>query len=293
MVEFKDLPSGLPKGTRHNTKSFTAAETEWWINWFPAGDENAKNEYCSIYLVQKKIRFQRVHCNFTLKVDNRMKEELLVHTFDGVNSRMGVRNFMKTDAPFNNIILSVEIGIVGLPRWNLFRDVISKMERDIRVDIGEISILANSSILSSSSPVFQAMLNSDNGYVESREKSIKLEDVNEEHFKELVEFLHAGKPIELDIKEPVELKKLMSLISLGEKYQVNSLLEHLLFMVADTPSNEDVLNRLKVLSHFERIPSFCRSGAALMTWVSKNLSKTEICEIMSKFLFHKELPKVN
>jgi len=290
MVEFKDLPSGLAKGQRHNTKCFAAAETDWYITWYPSGDENAKNGYCSIFLNQKQKRFQRIRCTFTLKVDNEIKSRFYsAHTFDGVNSGWGSRNFMKTEAPLNNITLGVELGFLGLPRWDLFKDVICKMERDIRVDIGETSILANSSILMCASPVFQAMLNSDNGYVESREKSIKLKDVNKEHFKEFVEFLHAGKPIELDLKEPADLKKLMSLINLGEKYQVKSLLEYLLFFVAEEPSKKDILNRLEVLSHFRRIPAFCRSGEALMVWVKENMSKTEICEIMSGFLFHKEV----
>jgi len=289
MVEFKDLPSGLAKGEGHKTKCFTASETNWYIVWYPSGDRKAENGYCSIYLIQQKARFQRIIFGIRLKVGNKKKKLVWTRTFDGVNSCLGASNFMKAGAPFNNIILYVEIGFAGFPRWNLFKDVISKMERDIRVDVGEISIQANSSILSSSSPVFQAMLNSDNGHVESRKKSIKLKDVNEEHFREFVDFLHGGKPIDLDIKDPTDLKKLMSLINLGEKYQVNTLLEYLLFMVTDVPSNTDIFYRLKVLSHFRQILAFCRSGEALMKWVNEKFSKTEVCEIMSKFLFDIEV----
>jgi len=162
------------------------------------------------------------------------------------------------------------------------------MNRDILINVGSTSFLANSSVLRSSSPVFNAMLNSENGYIESREKCIKIDDAHKEYFKEFIDFLHLGKTTKINIEKSADLKMLVDLVTLAEKYQVTSLLEYLLCKVTDAPSKKDIFNRLKVLTLCKRICTYRESGESLMAWIEHNMNKTEIREIMSKLLFYRE-----
>jgi len=287
VVRFKDLPvTGLAKGEYHTTKHFGR---KMFIRWYPSGEKTADDGYCSIFLIQEKARVERVRWSFAIEVDNKLlKKQSYIQTFNGVQSGCGEVNFWKTDAPLNGVILTVEVEKPGFQRWNLFKEIIGTMNKDIRVDVGSTSILANSSVLSVSSPVFKAMLNSENGYIEHKEKCIKIEGVHEEYFKDFIDFLHAGNITEINIKESADLKKLVALVTLGEKYQVTSLLEYLLCIVTDAPSKRDIFNRLQVVTLFKRICTYRDSGESLMGWVKENMEKTEICEIMSKFLFSKD-----
>jgi len=121
--------------------------------------------------------------------------------------------------------------------------------------------------------------------IESRKKCIKIDEVHKEYFKEFIDFLHSGETTKINIEKSADLKRLVALVTLAEKYQVTSLLEYLLFKVTDAPSKKDIFNRLKVLTLCKRICTYRESGESLMAWIEHNMNKTEIREIMSKFLF--------
>merc|ERR550534_1297718 len=123
------------------------------------------------------------------------------------------------------------------------------------------------------------MLNSDSGFIEQKEKCIKIDEVHEEYFKEFIDFLHAGKITEIDIEKSADLKKVVALVTLGEKYQVNTLLEYILYKITNAPSKKDISNRPKVLALFKRILTYRKSGESLMLWVEGNMNTREICEI--------------
>jgi len=286
IVKFKDLPvTGLAKGEWHATSSFVAGGRKKYIRWYPLGHERAEEGYCSIFLHQERAVVERVRWSFALEVDNEVKEMSFTHTFDGVNLEWGAFNFLKAEAPLNGAILSVEFDKRGFQRWYLFKEIIGNMNKDIRLDVGSTSILANSSVLRFSSPVFKAMLNSDHGFIEQKEKCIRIEAAHEEYFKEFIDFLHAGKITEINIEKTADLKKIVALVTLGEKYQVSSLLEYLLCLLTDAPSKKDISNRLEVLALFKRIWTYRKSGESLLAWVEGNMNTKEVCEIMSKFLF--------
>jgi len=290
VIKFKDLPiTGLAKGEWHPTKYFVARGRKRYIRWYPLGHERAKEGYCSIFLSQEKAAVERDQWSFELEVDNEFKVMSFIHTFDGVNPEWGAFNFLKLDAPPKAASLSVEVERRGFQRWNLFKEIIGKMNKDIRLDVGSTSILGNSSVLRFSSPVFKAMLNSESGYIEQKENCIKIEGAHEEYFKEFIDFLHAEKIAEINIEKSADLKKIVALVTLAVKYQVNSLLEYLLCKITDSPSKKDISNRLEVLALFKRISTYRKSGESLMAWVQENMNTKEVCEIMSKFLFSTEI----
>lgn len=294
VVKFDRLPVfDFEKDQVYYTQSFTAGETDWKIAWYPLGDKDADNGWCSIYLHQQNMRFKRVWFSFTMKLidisgDFTFKKSGL-RQFCGKIPNSGWSNFMKTDILgseecSNSLIVTIRT--MGLQRQKLFKEIIGSVERDIRLIIGDTSILANSAVLRCSSSVFRAMLSKDNTFIESKEKSIKLQGDSEEFFKDFLDFLHAGNSLELNIKQKNDLKKLEALIILGDKYQVQSLVDYLLLMLTDSPQPADIFYRLKVLSRLKQIPACCIAGKALMEWVELNMRKSELLNLTSKLLFN-------
>jgi len=107
--------------------------------------------------------------------------------------------------------------------------------------------------------------------------------------KVLVDFLE-GKDIYLDIRNRDHFDKFNALITLGDMYKIDCLLEHILFELTSSPCEEDVLNRLLILNRFKHIKEFNKKAKSLVLWSYNHLEKEEFMELTSKvFLADPEL----
>jgi len=101
--------------------------------------------------------------------------------------------------------------------WNKQLGVVArKLLADVEILVGDISFPAHRSILSSQSPVFEAMFGS--GMKESQTGSVRIEDVDSDVFKDFLDYLYTGMlPPSVNNEE---------LFSVADKYQVATLMDH-------------------------------------------------------------------
>ena len=70
-------------------RSFWFGKEDWYIEWYPLGDEEALDGYCSIFLLIQEyegteLEVLRVQWSFTIEFDNEKKERSFDYNF-GVN----------------------------------------------------------------------------------------------------------------------------------------------------------------------------------------------------------------
>jgi len=289
VVIFEGLPvTGLGKGREYKTESFIFCETDWFVTWFPSGSEEASPGHCSVFLNWRNAEVQKARFSLTLTKNGETVAFKCTYIYSEYSS-WGWNDFIILDELIGGtIVLRVEIASGGFQWPNINEAIIGNIERDIKITLGETSIWANSAVLRCHSPVFQAMLDGQNGFVESDEKCIKLEEDSEKYITEFFDFLHAGNLEELDITQETHLGKFEALITLADKYQVYPLLEYLLLLITDTPCKNDIFNRLKVLSILKRIPMCNEAGKLLMRWVKYNVDRAKLLEFIDEFLFLEE-----
>lgn len=160
---------------------------------------------------------------------------------------------------------------------------LASFEKDVSVIAGKTTTKVSAYILQQDSPVFTAMLNE--GFKESQEKIINLQDTPEQCLKDYIDFLYKGEVITLNIDEDGCLERICDLITFGDKYQVKSLLEYLLVELTENPTKGDIFNRLRIIMTNKRLAKFEEKGQSLLSWAKKNLSYNEFFWLTSKFLF--------
>jgi len=291
VVVFEDLPTtGYAKEQCQPSRYFTAGGVEWKIEWYPAGEEQASEGYCSLYLHQKRLVVLTIQvCCILLKNNKAIDMFHGSHTYSDTDG-WGWMDFAKID-DLSDGKVSLQLEIMswenhikrsGLKR---FKEIVQTLEKDVQVVSGKVSAWANSAVLQHSSPVFRAMLNLDHGFVESQEKSINLEEGCEKFLKEFLNFLHEGEVENLEIREEAHYPKFLALITLADKYQVDSLLEYILFKLSNEPSARDIFNRLRLTSKFKHATNFKVTGESLMSWANQNLSQHDFLELTNKIIF--------
>jgi len=291
VIVFEDLPtSGYAREQCQPSRYFTAGGVEWKIEWYPAGEEQASEGYCSLYLHQKRLvnLTIQVRC-ILLKNSNAIDMFHGSHTYSDTDG-WGWMDFAKIDdLSDGKVSLQLEIMSWGhhIARSGLrrFKEIVQTLEKDVEVISGKVSAWANSAVLRHSSPVFGAMLNLEHGFVESQEKSINLEKGCEKFLKEFLNFLHDGTVENLEIREEAHYPKFLALITLADKYQVDSLLEYILFKLSYEPSARDIFNRLRLTSKFKHATNFKVTGESLMRWANQNMSQPDFLELTNKIIF--------
>jgi len=291
VIVFEDLPtSGYAKEQCQPSRYFTAGGVEWKIEWYPAGEELASEGYCSLYLHQKRLVVLTIQvCCILLKNGKAIDMFHGSHTYSDTDG-WGWMDFAKIDdLSDGKVSLQVEIMSWGhhIQRSGLkrFKEIVQTLEKDVQVLSGKVSAWANSAVLRHSSPVFGAMLNLEHGFVESQEKSINLEEGCEKFLKEFLSFLHEGELQNLEIREEAHYPKFLALITLADKYQVDSLLEYIRFKLSNEPTARDIFNRLRLTSKFKHATNFKVTGESLMRWANQNLSQPDFLELTNKIIF--------
>jgi len=275
--------------------------SHWYIRWYPAGvkDVKSKEGYCSFILEREtdenegKIEDLTIICSYFLMRDGKTidKGERFC-TFEGDSYH--IFDMVKIDMlQSGTISLKVEISLAkyspGEARFRMIKKIVASLKKDICLLSGETSIKANSAVLSTASPVFKAELNSEHKWLESQDKSIDLGKDFENYLKEFVDFLE-GKNIYLDIRNKDHSEKFNALITLGDIYKIDCLLEHILNELTASPCEKDILNRLLILNRFKHIKEFNKKAKFLVLWGYKNLEQDEFMELTSKvFLSHPDL----
>jgi len=291
VILFQDLPtSGYLKEQCQPSRYFTAGEIEWKIEWYPAGEEQASEGFCSLYLHQKRLVNLTIQVCCTLLKDGKAIDMFHgSHTYSDTDG-WGWMDFAKIDDLLGGkISLKLEIMSWGhhIQRSGLqrFKEIVQSLDKDVQVVSGKVELWANSAVLRQSSPVFGAMLNLEHGFRESKEKSINLEEGCEKFLKEFLNFLHEGEVEDLEIREEAHYPKFYALITLADKYQVDSLLEYILFKLSNDPTELDILNRLRLVSKFKHATNFKDAGESLMMWANQNLGQPEFLELTKKIIF--------
>jgi len=163
------------------------------------------------------------------------------------------------------------------------KGTLASFDKDVSVIAGKTTTKVSSYILQQDSPVFTAILNE--GFKESQEKIINLQDTPEQCLKNYIDFLYKGEVITLNIDEDGCLERICDLITFGDKYQVKSLLEYLLVELTENPTKGDIFNRLRIIMTNKRLAKFEEKGQSLLSWAKKNLRYNEFFWLTSKFLF--------
>lgn len=291
VVFFKNLPiSGFLNTQVYKSESFALGGTNWFINWYPFGNKKEFDGTFSIFLAQEKEMAMKVGISFELLNYGKSiwKEKGPREYVVGTES-CGYASIMKTNELRDGCIsLRVKISIKKpqLPecRFERTKKIVESLEKDIVVVAGESSTQINSSILRSCSPVFQAMLSSKHNFLESRKKNIDLGvSYNKMLLKDFTDFL-AGKAIHLKVREEEDLARLKALITFGDKYQIESLLEHILFIITNKPTNFDILERLTLISSYKHISMVKKKWDVMISWAYIRLSKAEFLQMTTKLI---------
>jgi len=133
--------------------------------------------------------------------------------------------------------------------------------------------------------VFKAMLDTNHGFLESQEMVIDLGMSCEKYLKDFMNFLYEGEVDFLDVRHEAHYDKFCALITLGDKYQIKSLVEYILLLLTDSPTKNDVASRLKISTSFLWMKKFEEIGRSLMLWCRENMNKTELFKIASEVIF--------
>jgi len=290
-ILWEDLPiSGSAKGQCESLRYFTAGEIGWKIEWFSSRVENTTGGYCSLYLHQKSMVFLTIQVCCTLMKDGKVIRMLKdSFTYSDTNG-WGWPKIAKTDDLLDcKISIKLQVMSCGLHIQRLcllgYKQIVQTLEKDVKMVSGKVSASANSAVLRYHSPVFSAMLNLEHGFVESQEKSILLQEGCEKSLEDMLNFFYEGDVENLEISNEAHYSKFYALITLADKYKVDSLLEYIRFKLSNDPCELDIFNRLCLISKFKHVTNFKDTGELLMMWANKNLSQINFLELMKKIMF--------
>lgn len=287
---FEDLPITGFERNQYEERSFTIWDTDLSIEWYPAGYHTADEGYCSLFFTNKSPCVVDAKISVTLTKDCQLIREMNLNKTKEWTS-VGCSNFSKTAGLLGGKIeLKVEISLpdfyhVRRSKSRRFQEIVKSYEKDIMMVSGKTSIKVNYYVLRNASNVFKAMLDRDHKFVESIEKIIDVGESFEDYLEDFVHFLYEEDVMDLDVKEGKYFKKFCALITFGDKYQIDFLLEYLLFVITDKPCKVDIIHRMNILFHFKRITKFEHEAKSLMLWAKENMNYIEFFELANKIAF--------
>jgi len=161
------------------------------------------------------------------------------------------------------------------------KNAVGSLQKEARLVSGKASVKVNAALLGISSPVFKAKLERGQQWLESQENSIDLGKDYEKYLKDLVDFLEEGE-IDLDVANNNHYEKFRNLMMLGDMWKIESVLEFILIQLTGSPSKDDIVWRLLLLTRFKHIPMFNEGAKTLTLWAYINLNQKEFMDLTTR-----------
>jgi len=270
--------------------SFKVGGADWRIRWYPAGIEHGKEGFCSFQLRRTNVSYPHkeisIHCSYSFMKDKKiiLQEDKAFATFTD-EANKNIFDIMKIDL-LKDGVFSLKV-TVSVPKYSFqetrilsLKKIVASLKKDIILVSGEKSYKASAAVLSILSPVFKAKLSSSHQWLDSQEKSFDLGKDFETYLTDLVGFLE-GDEIDLNVGDKSHFDKFKALVTLGDMYKIDNLLEYILLEITSNPSKSDILNRLILIKSFKHIKKFNDKAKSLTLWAYKNMSQEDFMELTS------------
>jgi len=289
----------LKKGAYESSAEFFIEYWWWFIRVYPVGLDhvNIKQDHSAFELwrLDGSEEDVTIWCSYALIKDGKtIKEKNLYSRFENPIMNCHIFSLVEQDE-----LQSGEISLkitISIPSYSLkekslrrFKTVVGSLKKEVRLVSGKTSIWVNADLLGISSPVFKAKLDRGQQWLQSQENSIDLGKGNEKYLKDFVDFLQ-GEEIDLNVRNKSHCEKFRTLTALGDKWVIESILDIILIELTTSPSKDDLVRRLLLLTRFKHIPTFRQGAKSLTLWAYKNMSQKEFMDLTSEvFLSNSEL----
>jgi len=299
VVLFEGLDLNLSEYKHAVSKWICMSGSDFRIRWYWSGlqDVKIKEDHCGFRL-ERRNRDDKditIWCSFVLIKDRKIiKDGNRYCTFDDGIWVCHYFNLVERDVLKSGEI-SLEVTICT-PSYSLrnkrvmrLKSVVGSLKKEVCLLSGKTSVKANSTLLSISSPVFKAKLDRPDQWLESQENSIDLGKENGMYLKDLVDILEGGE-IDLDIRNINHHEKFKSLITLADMWKIEYVLQYILIELTADPSEDDIVQRLRLLTRFKHIPMFHKGARTMTLWAYRNIEQKEFMDLTTEvFLSNSEL----
>jgi len=200
--------------------------TKWVLRFFPKGDESSEADHISVWLRNISAVNVKVKCNLSfvisgVKIDDPPKVFCIMPNHDSKWSLdVGLQDHADLLIECKISVIDIDNDVNKCNRMKMILDLKKafkskdSMVFDVTVKCGDASFECNKFMMTSRSPVFKSMFQSN--MIESQTNTVNIEDLQPKVVDEMLQYIHTGVSLNID-KYPQEL------LAAADRYQLDQL----------------------------------------------------------------------